>query len=271
MAHARHRPGCLSVEGPDPASEHRAPLDRRHQHARDLHVDAVDRRSVHLGPQVPPWDALADIAELVGGLQRWVVWDRELRGAVNQLAVGQSASRARVNDRARLGLDLVDRNPPLVGRGLHEHLPRRGARLTPDLEMIPDTPTAPVGLAAGDGVRVERRVGRRLLDADLGEVGVQLVGDDHRHRGQGTLSHLGHRVDDRDDAVAVDRQPLTWRQHPDPLGHGRIADGNAEAEPEPGAERKASLENRAAGQQCFHRPPPCARAFAPCITARTRS
>src|SRR2546427_9593126 len=40
---------------------------------------------------------------------------------------------------------------------------------------------------SGHGILVERGIGRRLLDADLVEDGVQLVGDDHGRRGQRAL------------------------------------------------------------------------------------
>src|SRR5262249_8728024 len=83
-----------------------------------------------------------------------------------------------------------------------------GAGLAPGLEVIPDAPAAPVGLGAGHGIPVDLGVGRRLLDPDAIPVGVELVGDDHRHGRQRALAHLGHRADHGHHAVTVHQRPL---------------------------------------------------------------
>ena len=67
-------------------------------------------------------------------------------------------------------------------------------------------------LAAQHRVGVQRVVGRGLLQLDLGQVGAQLLGQQHRHRGEGALPHLDLVDDQGDDAVAVDADEGVVRQ-----------------------------------------------------------
>src|SRR5207237_5341905 len=64
------------------------------------------------------------------------------------------------------------------------------------------------------------------------------------------LAHLGHGVDDRHPAVAIDAQPLVRREHVG-IGPGRLrrrGERQPEADDEPGAERGRALEELAAGE-----------------------
>ena len=231
------------VEGLDLAAGHDgALLDGRDQHAGDLHVDPVDRLAVDLLRDVDARPRLADVPELVLRLERRVLRDRQGLRLVDELAVQQAAAGGDVDDHPGLGRHLVEGDAPLLGRRLAEHLARRGAGLPQGLEVIADAAAPAVGLLAGDRVRVEARVGRRGLHPDAVPVGVELVRDDHRHRGHRALTHLGDRVDDGDDAVAIDAEPLVGREDarrpgPRPARAVRVR--------EPEARRRARCRRRA--------------------------
>src|SRR2546425_891628 len=143
-----------------------------------------------------------------------------------------------------------------------------GGALPPNLDVVTNAAAPAVGLGAGDRVLVERGIGGRLLDLDAVELGVQLIGDDHRRRRQGPLTHLGHRVGDRHDAVAVDPQPLVRREHPRGLADG--ANREREADREPRADHEAALENLAATDERLHHAPPFLIAAARWMAARMR-
>ena len=116
--------------------------------------------------------------------------------------------------------------------------------------MIADAAATAVGLLAGDRVAVDLGVGGGGLDPDAVPLGVELVGDDHRHGGHGALTHLGHRVDDGDHAVPVDAEPLVRREDPRTLGLGEdgVEEGKPEAHDEPGADGESTLQQRAAAE-----------------------
>src|SRR5438876_671695 len=134
-ARARHGLGGRGVEGLHLAAEYRAALDRGDQHARRLHVHAVDRPAVGLDRDVEAGDAfLADVAELVLRLQHRVLRHRQLRGFVHELPVHQSSSTRTMNDDTRLRFQLALRNVPLLRGGLLQHLAGGGAGLAPHLE-----------------------------------------------------------------------------------------------------------------------------------------
>ena len=179
-----------------------------------------------------------------------------------------------MDDHAGLGRHLVDGDAPLLGRRLAEHLARGGAGLPQGLEMVADAAAPAVGLLAGDGVRVEGRVGRRGLDPDAVPVGVELVRDDHGHRGHRALAHLGDRVDDGHDAVAIDAEPLVGREDARALGVRQEAVQERQPEPddEPGADGEPALEQRAAARTRVrgHHAPPRASVAARWMAARIR-
>ena len=246
-------------------------LDRRDQHARHLDVVTVDGLAVGLGRHVEARILLADVAPLGPCLQPGILWHWQILGSVHELAVEQLAAALLVHDGARLGVDLVDRHAPLVGGGLPEHLPGGGAGLAPGGQVVADAAAAAVGLVAGHRVGVACGIRRRLEDFHLGEIDVELVGDDHRHRCAGALAHLGHGVDDRHLAVAVDAEPLVGREHSRLRLRVGGAELQAESDDEAGADGGAALEQLAAGEhQSVHDLPPFAIAAARWIALRMR-
>jgi hypothetical protein len=155
--------------------------------------------------------------------------------------------RPPVDDLVEIGVHLAERHAPLVGARLHQHLAGGRARLAEHLDVVAHAAAPAVALGARDRVGVELGIGRSLVDADLVEIGVELVGDDRRHRRERALAHLDHGVDDGHEAVAVYRNPLVGgqgarlRAHRVPARHGQV-----EAHDEARAHGEASF-NEGAG------------------------
>ena len=92
------------------------------------------------------------------------------------------------------------RHAPLLGGCLHEHQPRGGAGVAHVHEEMPGRARTIRVLVA-----VFRLVAFGLLDADLGPVRLEFVGDDDAPAGPYTLPHVGAVTGDGDDAVFTDR------------------------------------------------------------------
>ena len=189
---------------------------------------------------------LAHVAELVGRLEPRILRHGQLRGLVHQRAIGHTAPARLVDDRIEIGVHLVERHAPLVGAGLHEHLAGGRARLAEHLDVVAHAAAPSVALGARDGVGVELGIGGGLVDTNLVEIGVELVGHDSRHRRERALTHLDHRVDDGHEAVAVYRNPLVGRQGARLRAHRVPARrGQVEAHDEARAHREASFNEGA--------------------------
>ena len=93
---------------------------------------------------------------------------------------------------------------PAVGGGGDQHRAGRGAGLAQRQEEGPHRGRAARELEADERVGEALVVGGRMLDLHLGEVDVELLGDQHRHRGVGALAHLDLRDGQRDAPVAAD-------------------------------------------------------------------
>ena len=256
------------------AGHDRAPLDRSDQQAGQAHVDPVDGLAVHLLGHVDARPVLPDVAELILALERRILRHRQRLRLVDQLAVQETPARGHVDDGARLGRDLVERDAPFLGRRLAKHEARGRACLPERLQMIAHAAAPAVGLLAGDRVAVDLGVRGRRLDPDTVPLGVELVGDDHRHGRHRALPHLGHRVDDGDDAVAVDAEPLVRREDARSLGLGEdgVEERQPEAHDEPGADGDSALEQLAAADERApgHHAPPRASVAARWTAARIR-
>jgi len=231
--HTGHRSGLGGIETFDRAADHRAHLDRRVDHARQLHVDAEFGRAVDLGRRVEPLSALADDGEVFRVFQRDLLGHRQLRGGRGERAVsGRFALGAQHH--AVLGAQRRAIDFPLVGRGGDQHLAHLCAGQT---QLFPAV--AHRGRAAGElraaeqRVAVERNVRRRDRDFDFADVDVQFFGDQHRHRGVDALPHLGARREQRDRVVVGDVHPrvrLVQRAGRLRLAHGA---GQRDAEHQP--------------------------------------
>ena len=74
VPHPRHGLGLVGVEALDLAAEDRRARDESDQHSRQLHVQAEDGLAVDLVGRVEPLGRLADEVEILGVLQRDVLW-----------------------------------------------------------------------------------------------------------------------------------------------------------------------------------------------------
>jgi hypothetical protein len=178
-----------------------------------------------------------------------------------------------VQDHTGLGRHLAHRHAPLLRRRLHQHLARGRAGLAEHGEVIAHAAAAPVGLIPRDGIGVARGIGGRLLDLDRVQVRVELVGHDHGHGGERALAHLGHGVDDGDDAVAVDADPLIGREDARALRAGPArADRRLEADDERTGGGEPAREQRAAREVDgrHHAPPFLGAGGAPARSAAAR-
>ena len=105
-----------------------------------------------------------------------------------------------MHDLVVLGFDFAHGHFPALGGGRLQHRARRGAAATHGLEEVPRTARA-VGVLVAELLLVAGR----LRNAHALPVGLELVGDDHRHAGPDALPHLRTVADDRDGAVRGDR------------------------------------------------------------------
>ena len=98
------------------------------------------------------------------------------------------------------------------------------------------------GLEAEGGIAVELVVRRRMLERHLREIGVELLGEDHRNRGVDALAHLDLRHDQRGLAGLVDADEGVGRE----LAVGRV--GRLHRLVAPRASGKMESEQESAGQ-----------------------
>ncbi len=158
------------------------------------------RRDVHRVDQLQL--ALADVAEVFRVLetQRGPRRHRLAGGGLRERTVSETTAARAVDDLVILGGHLAHRHLPAIGgRGL-EHGARGGATAAHRLEEMAGAARA-VGVLVAELLLVTGRLG----DAHSLPVGLELVGDDHRHAGPDALPHLRAMADDRDRSVLGDR------------------------------------------------------------------
>ncbi len=185
----------------------RAAVDRRArddgvEHVGKPRVDAVLRLAGRDVAAVDQLDLpLADVAELRGVLQTERLPGRDglLGRGLGQGPVAEAPARRPMHDLVVLRLDLGHRHLPLGRRRRLQHGAGGRAAAAHRIEEV-----ARAARAVGVLVAVALLVPRRLDDLHALPVGLQLVGDDHRHPGPHALSHLGAVADDRHRAVVRD-------------------------------------------------------------------
>ena len=126
-------------------------------------------------------------------------------GGLGERAVPEAAARRTMHDLVVLRLDLAHGHLPALGGGLFEHRARGGTAAAHRLEEVSRAARA-VGVLVAELLLVTGR----LRDTDALPVGLELVGDDHRHARPDALAHLGPMADDRDGAVLGDRHERQW-------------------------------------------------------------
>ena len=192
------------IVGLELAAEHRAIGDSGVGHAGQTGVDSEPRRAGDLERRVDAFDPLADQLELIGRLDRGLRGERDLGGVRREFAEGRRAPggvmpHEAIAGDARGGLHAPSR------RGRRDE-PRAGgsARLLQEHARAAHRPRAPGAHRLIDIVVDEVPIGGSVFDLHLGEVAFQLLGQDHRHRGQHALPHVGLGDPQRDGIVGVD-------------------------------------------------------------------
>ena len=236
---------------------HRARLHGGIDHAGHARIDGVLRAAVDLVRDVEALPRLAEQPPLGRiGLDLRLLVERHPGRGLGELAVGAAAAARRQHAELRFDLGTVDA-PGLRG-GLLEALARRGAgahevRMLQAHELRAVRAHHLVFL-----VVAQVPVGVGELGLDLRPVDVELLGDQHRDRGDAALAHLGVRDADGDGAVLVDHEPGVdlgaargrgrLRPRTDARGQGI---GHVEAEHQPAAGGDRGLEEGTAGKNRF--------------------
>jgi hypothetical protein len=122
--------------------------------------------------------------------------------------------------------------------------------------VITHAAAAAIGLGVRHRVSVELGIGRGLVDADLAQIRIELVGHDGRHGRQRSLTHLDDGVDDGDEAITIDLDPLVRREDTGRLRQRRVPPrhGQAKAHHETGSQRETALDERASADPGLGRP-----------------
>ena len=205
------------------AAAHRRGHHRRHPHPRQGEIDAILGAAIDLGGNVEAIDRLADQAIVGAGFQHRFARQAAPRRRLGQFAIAQAAPGRRMGHAAGRCGQFARRHAQPIGGGGDQRQPRRrphhthaelpgGAdrrRAAGDLDrriarqrrehhigQMPDQ----IGMArhARDEHLGQRRVAkgivrRRLLDAHVAPVGVQLVGQHLRQRGVRSLPEIDVR------------------------------------------------------------------------------
>ena len=212
-----------------------------------MRIDGEFRRAVDLERRVEAGDRLADQLELIRRPDRRLLVELDLGGIGGERAVVEAASGRLVSDLAVGRLAFACRHVPALrrrgdqpharaGAGLQQHLPRRAHAAAADGRHL-----------AVDVVLAQVAGRRGVLDLHLRPVAFELLGDDHRQRGDGALPHLLMRRADENAAVGIDGEervdfvrrglcprpaPRRWRHRP------RLGNATLMARP-PAAEAEA--------------------------------
>ena len=201
---ARHGLGVRGIETCEFAAQRRALRESPMQHARELHVDAIDGTAIELAGGVEALGWLADQREFFGRLECDLGRHGQLRRRLGELA--EREALAAIDHRTGIDLEGVGRHAPLCRSGLHEHAARLCAGFA---QLFPRITHA--GAAAGD-LCAKQVVGvhgtdRRRFDAYRLEGDAKLLGEQLRERCVDTLTHLGFIDEHRDGVVTRDAQP----------------------------------------------------------------
>ena len=172
-------------------------LEHGVQHARHGDVDAVHGLAGDDRVIVDTWHARSNDAELARILERncCEIWCLDSCCFLSQLGVLEAAAARAVMHRTGMRLTLALRNAPRLRGRRDEHRPRRRAD-APHRQPVCRRRCTPAGPLVLELLRVERR----LFDAPVFPVDVQLLGDEHWQHRLDALADLRVLGDDRDDA-----------------------------------------------------------------------
>ena len=263
------------------AAEHRAIGDGGIGHTRQTRINSEARRTSHLERRIDALQSLADQLELVGRLDRGFRGERDFGGVRGELAEGERTPRGRVPHKA-IADDARGRFHIPFRRGRRDE-PRAGgsARLLQEHARGAHRPGAPGAHRLIDIVVGEVPVGGSVFDLHLGEVAFQLLGQDHRHRREHALTHVGLGDPKGDGIVGVDDdegidlvRTFAALGAPRPAGdRGRAGKlGRERGDRQAAGGGEACLDEGASGKGDRHRDRPqiLASSAARCTAARMR-
>jgi hypothetical protein len=158
----------------------------------------------------------------------------------DEVAIGDAALAGRIDDDAGLGDQARGRDAPALGGGLDQQGATHGPNLAAGLPLVRRR-----GRAASRLIAIGLGIDRGLLDADLGPIDVQFLGDQHWQRGLDPLPDLRPLGGDSDDPVRRDAHERVQRR-----GRGRARRPDRarqlERQQEPAANGRAGLQEETA-------------------------
>ena len=192
------------IVGFELAAEHRAIGGGGVGHARQARVDAEARGARDLERRVDALQALADKLVLIWRLDRRLGRQRDLRRVGRKFTESRRAPGGLVPHHAAARAARGRRDAPPRRRRRDEPRAGRGARLLQEHPRAAHRPGAAGPHRLIDIVVGKVAVGGGVLDFHLREVAFQLLGENHRERGQRALPHLRFGDAQRDGIVGVD-------------------------------------------------------------------
>ena len=151
-------------------------------------------------------------------------------------------------------------HPPRPGCRRNQHLPRGRTRFPQRRPRRPHAGAAAGALHAKQRIGVGL-VGRGELDAHLGPISLQLLGEQHGERRGDPLAHLGAIHHDQHPLVRADAQPCVRRERTRRHRRSARARRQVKADDETGADDGRRFEELAPGDVCAsgHVTPPLPR------------
>ncbi len=200
------------LEPGERAAEHRAHRGDRDLHARDLHVDAVDRLAVDLGRRIDPLLRRADQRPVLAVLERRIGGQRQGQRDGHQRGIARGPARRGVLDHSAFDAAPGGIDPPLLRRRLHQHGARDRRSLAQAFPAGTDRCRAARRLQAEQRVGVELVVGRREIRRHLIEPDIEFLRHQHRGACPDPLPHLYVAHDEHDLPVLADPDEGVWRE-----------------------------------------------------------
>ena len=202
LAHTLHGPGGVEVGRLHTRSEHRCFLEGGEQHAGHDDIDTEQGLAGDNGRRVHLGHGLADDPEVLRVLELEAarIGGRQGRRGRGKGSVTCGPTRRRMHHppglgRAGRGIDA----PGLGGCGDQQGPPRSAD--PPQLIPVQGGRHGP----ASELATIKAGIGVRLDGAHLRPVRIQLLGDQHGHRGLHPLADLGVLADHLDPAIRLDR------------------------------------------------------------------
>ncbi len=246
LAHPGHGHRLCLIHGRELSAERGRNRQHRELHPWQANIDAEVRAAIDLAGEVEAPMGGSQQFEVRGRLESDLLGHRELCRRVRQLSVAKLAAARGMHDRAVF--PYAGRRvhvPPPCGRRLQHH-PCGSTRAAQRNVHRSNGGRAAGHLQADERIGVDLVVRRRVFDRHLVDIHLELLGDQHRQRGIGSLAHLDHRHDESHPACAIDSQEGVRRERSaggQGVAHlGERGQAKAELQPPTGGARRGDLE-----------------------------